>query len=292
MNKSVLWFKAVRPWSFPSSMVPVLMGSAIAYGDGFFHLPSALLALGVAGLIHAGTNLANDYFDFQTGVDTLEHKGPVNVIVAGKLSAFEVKCGFVAAFILAAFLAKGLVVRAGTPAVVIAILSIISGLVYTAGRWSLARLGLGEFFVLVFFGPVAVTGTYYVQALECNAAVIASGFMTGFLSTAILVVNNLRDRDTDARAGRRTLAVRFGKAFARMEYLFCMLAASFVPVVVYYMGGQRAWVLVSSMVVFLTIPIVHAVFTSDDAKVLNQALALTAGVLILQSALYSFIWLL
>jgi 1,4-dihydroxy-2-naphthoate polyprenyltransferase len=292
MNKVIAWLKALRAWSFPTSIIPVVIGSVMAYDDGFFHLPSALAALGVAVLIHAGTNLANDYFDFQTGVDGRDHKGPVNILVAGGLLPFEVKCGFVAAFILAAFLAQGLIIRAGGAAAVIAFFSILAGLLYTAGPWSLARLGLGEIFVLVFFGPVAVAGTYYVQALECNEVVIAAGLLPGFISTAVIALNNLRDMTTDARAGRGTLAVRFGKAFARMEYAGCIIAASFVPVLVHYMAGQRALVLISSLPVFLALPLVHTAMTTEDGAALNRALALTGGLLILQSLMFSFLWLL
>jgi 1,4-dihydroxy-2-naphthoate octaprenyltransferase len=292
MKKLAAWINAVRPNSLFASVAPVIVGAAMAHGDGFFHLPSAVAALFVAVFVQVGTNLSNDYFDFQSGVDRKGHGRPTSAILSGALSPFEVKIGFVFAFALAAVAANTLILRAGTPALIIAVASILSGFLYTAGRWSLARLGLGDLFVLVFFGPVAVAGTYYVQSFEYNGAVILSGFMTGFMSVAILVVNNLRDITTDADAGRRTLAVRFGKVFTRMEYLFCILAAAAVPALVQAMTEQRIWLLASSAAVFLAIPLVHDVFTSDDPKVLNRALASTALLLMFQSLVYAFIWLL
>ena len=292
MKKIVVWFNAIRPQSLLASAAPVMVGAAIAFGDGFFHLPSVCAALVVALFVQIGTNLANDYFDFNSGVDRPGHGRPTSAILSGALTPLEVKLGFVTAFAVSAVAANILVIRAGTPALIIAIASILSGLLYTAGRWSLSRLGLGELFVLVFFGPVAVAGTYYVQSFEYNSAVILSGFMTGFLSVAILVVNNLRDIKTDAVAGRRTLAVRFGKDFTRMEYLFCILAAAAVPVAVYHMTGEHGKMLASSLAVFLAVPLVHDVFTSDDPKILNRALALTAVLLLVQSLVYSIAWLL
>jgi 1,4-dihydroxy-2-naphthoate octaprenyltransferase len=292
MQKIFAWFNAIRPQSLLASIAPVMVGGALALGDGFFHMPSVVAALIVAVFVQIGTNLSNDYFDFKSGVDRPGHGRPTSAILSGALTSSEVKVGFVMAFAVAAVAANTLVIRAGTPALIIAVLSIVSGLIYTAGRWSLSRVGLGDLFVLIFFGPVAVAGTYYVQSFEYNTAVILAGFMTGFLSVAILVVNNLRDISTDAQAGRRTLAVRFGKAFTRMEYLFCILMAAALPVAVYYLVAERACILASSLMVFLAIPLIHDVFTSDDPKVLNRALALTAILLLVQSLVFSITWLL
>lgn len=292
MRKAVLWVQAVRPYSLVASIAPVMVGTAMAYGDGFFHLSSAVAALLVAVFVQIGTNLSNDYFDFKGGVDLPGHGRPTSAIISGALGPSEIKIGFVAAFAAAAVAAHFLVIRAGTPALVIAVVSILAGLFYTAGKWSLARLGLGDVFVLVFFGPVAVAGTYYVQSFEYNGAVVISGLLTGILSVAILVVNNLRDVATDAAAGRRTMAVRFGKRFTRMEYLFCIFAAAMVPVVVFHMTGDHRWLSASSLLVFLAIPVVYDVLTSDDPGVLNRALTLTGGLLFLQSLAYSILWLL
>ncbi len=291
MSKIFAWFQAVRPQSLAASIAPVMIGTAMAYGDGFFHLRSAVYALGVAVCIQIGTNLANDYFDHASGVDAPGHGRPSSAILSGTLTSLEVMLGSLLAFALGAAAAYPLILRAGKPALFIAIISIFSGLIYTAGRWSLARLGLGDIFVLIFFGPVAVAGTYYVQSFEYNNVVILAGLMAGFLSVGILAVNNLRDVVTDAKAGRRTLAVRFGKAFTRMEYLVCILASAFIPVVLFYLVQERPGLLLCSGMAFLAVPLVHDVFTSENPKVLNRALALTGVLLLLQSLVFCILWL-
>jgi 1,4-dihydroxy-2-naphthoate octaprenyltransferase len=271
--------------------MPVVIGTAMAFSDGVWHWPSALAALLGAALIQVGTNLANDYFDYQHGVDAGGRQGPASSLQTGALSPMQVKWFFIAAFSLAGLVAVYLTARAGWPVLLIGVVSIISGIIYSAGKKSLASLGLGDLFVLLFFGPVACVGTYYVQSFEWNLAVIVAGLAPGFFSTAIIVVNNLRDIDTDKRAGRRTVAIRFGRAFTRMEYLFCVIAGSLVPVVVYLITGQNPWGVVASLIAFAFIPNVHAVFTSDKGEVLNPALERTAMLLMLYTFIYSMTWL-
>jgi 1,4-dihydroxy-2-naphthoate octaprenyltransferase len=271
--------------------MPVVIGTAMAYGDGVWHWPSALAAFVGAALIQVGTNLANDYFDFKYGVDAAGRKGPPSCLQTGALTPMQVKWFFITAFTLAGFIAAYLTARAGWPALVIGVVAIILGVVYSAGKKSLAALGLGDLFVFLFFGPVASAGTYYVQSFEWDLAVMVAGFGPGLLSAAIIIVNNLRDIETDTRAGRRTFAIRFGRAFTRMEYLFCVIAGCLVPVAVFLIMGQNPWGMLASMVVFLFLPTVHAVFTSDDGAVLNAALARTAMLLTLYSCVYSITWL-
>lgn len=284
------WSAAIRYQTLMVVAAPVIIGFAIAYGDGLSHGPSALMALLGALFIQAGTNLANDHYDLKNGVDTEAHVGPVSALRAGLVSRFEVKVGFYICFALAAVCGVLLTMRAGWPVMVIAVASIMSGILYSAGKRPLAALGLGDLWVFVFFGPVAVVGTYFVQTFEWNTAVILAGCGVGFWSMAIIDINNLRDADTDARAGRKTLSVRFGKAFARMEYLFCLLAASVIPVVIYLLTGAHCWIMASSFVVFLCIPLIHLVFTKDD-KALNNALALTSLALFLYAIIFSIGWL-
>lgn len=291
MKKVLVWFNAVRPRTLLVSLAPVTIGIAMAHGDGFKHWPSACAALAVAFFLQIGTNLSNDYFDFVSGADALGSGRLDRVLVSKALSLREVKWGFVAAFGLAALAANVLVIRVGMPAVIILALSIIAGLWYSAGKWSLARLGLGDIFALIFFGPVATAGTYFAISYEYDAAALVAGFMPGFLSAAVLVVNNLRDIASDRKAGKLTWAVRFGQAFTRMEYLFCVLASAAVPVYFYYMTGCRAVIMVCSLLVFLTIPIVHTVFTRDEPEALNGALAMTSLFLFIQAMAFSFICL-
>ena len=285
------WILAVRPKTLPAAIAPVIIGTAMAFGDGVYHLPSAIAALFAAICIQIGTNFANDYFDFKKGADTAERLGPVRVTQAGLISPKVMIMATVVAFSLSALAAVYLVFRAGVSIGIIAIAAILSGVFYTAGRKPLGYLGLGEVFVLIFFGPVAVGGTYFVQSLEINAAVLLAGLAPGFLSCAILAVNNVRDMDTDRKVGKRTLAVRHGGSFGRCEYLFCILAAGIIPFLVQALMLDHAGVMFSSVVMFLAIPTIHLVFTQNGER-LNRALGLTARLLLVYSVIFSCGWIL
>jgi len=283
------WLRASRAQTLIAVASPVMMGTAIAYGDGLWHWPSALLALLGALFIQAGTNLANDHYDLEYGVDTDAHIGPPSSLRDGLVSMSEVKAGFIVCFVLAALCGALLTMRAGWPVLVIGVASILSGIFYSAGKRSLASLGLGDVWVFVFFGPVAVAGTYFVQTFEWNMAVILAGCGAGFWSAMIIDVNNLRDRDTDALAGRKTLCVRFGKAFARMEYVFCLMAAAAIPVGIYLLTGEHFLIMSASLVTFLCIPLVYLVMTKEG-KILNSVLGLTSLALFLYAVLFSIGW--
>jgi len=286
------WILAIRPKTLPAAIAPVFIGTAMAFGDGLFHGPSAVMALLAALCIQIGTNLANDYFDFKKGADTAERKGPVRVTQAGLIKPGVVITAAIVFFALAALSSIYLIHRAGFCILIIAIASIVSGIFYTAGPRPLGYLGLGDVFVLIFFGPVAVGGTYYTQALEINWAVIAAGLAPGFLSMAILAVNNLRDIDTDRRAGKLTLAVRFGRSFAMSEYLFCIMAAALVPFAVVLITGDHQGIAIASLVGFCAIPYVKAAFTHLDGAGLNKVLAQTGRLLLIYSVLFSLGWVL
>jgi 1,4-dihydroxy-2-naphthoate octaprenyltransferase len=286
------WLLAIRPKTLPAAIAPVAIGTAMAFGDGLFHGPSALMALSAALFIQIGTNLANDYFDFKKGVDTADRKGPIRVTQAGLIKPHTVLAASIVFFVLAALSSIYLVHRAGMCILIIAAASITSGILYTAGPRPLGYMGLGDLFVLIFFGPVAVGGTYFTQGLEINWAVIAAGLAPGFLSTAILAVNNLRDIDVDRRAGKLTLAVRFGRGFAMGEYLFCIIAATLTPFVVYLITDDHQGIAAASLVGFCAIPCVKAAFTLSDGAGLNRVLGDTGRLLLIYSVLFSLGWLL
>jgi 1,4-dihydroxy-2-naphthoate polyprenyltransferase len=286
------WIIAIRPQTLPAAIAPVAIGTAMAFGDGLFHGPSALMALSAALCIQIGTNLANDYFDFKKGADTADRKGPTRVTQAGLIKPSMVLWVSIVFFVLAALSSIYLVHRGGVCILIIAVASILSGIFYTAGPKPLGYLGLGDLFVLVFFGPVAVGGTYFTQALEINPAVIVAGLAPGFLSMAILAVNNLRDIDTDHRAGKLTLAVRFGRGFAMSEYLFCIIAATLTPFAVVLITGDHQDVAAASLIGFCAIPCVKAVFTHIDGAGLNRVLGLTGRLLLIYSTVFSIGWLL
>lgn len=226
-----VWLLASRPRTLPAAIAPVVVGSALAYAHGGFNLGAALLSAFGAICIQIGTNLFNDYADFRKGADTAERIGPARATQRGWLSPRAVLIGACLVFALATLSGVGLVVRGGVPIVAIGVASIACGFLYTGGPLPLAYLGIADLFVFVFFGLVAVSGTFYVQTLHMVPQALFAGAALGALCTAVLVVNNLRDRNTDALAGKRTLAVRFGARFARSEYVFLIVVAYAVPLI-------------------------------------------------------------
>src|SRR5207253_2431971 len=199
------WILAARPKTLAAAVVPVLVGTSLA---GFVHWPSFWFALGGAVFIQIGTNFVNDALDFKKGGDTHERLGPLRVTQAGLLSADAVLRGAYVCFLLAAICGVPLIVRGGWPIVVIGVTSIAAAYAYTGGPYPLAYHGLGEAFVLIFFGFVAVVGSYYMQRLTTERSAWIAGFAVGCLAVALLAVNNLRDVEADRASMKRTLTVR------------------------------------------------------------------------------------
>ncbi len=285
------WILAIRPKTLPASIAPVLIGAAMAFGDGEFHLLSGSICLIAALLIQIGTNLANDYFDFKKGADA-NRIGPVRVTQAGLIKPQVVLQVTILVFLLAAIACSYLVFIGGLAIGIIATAAIISGFLYTAGKKPLGYLGLGELFVFIFFGPVAVGGTYYIQTLDLNWAVVLAGFGPGFLSCAILAINNLRDIDGDQKAGKLTLAVRYGKSFAMNEYLFCILAATLCPFFVFIVTHDHKGMLFASIIGFIAIETIRTVMTATKPETYNKALATTGCFLLVYSVIFSVGWVL
>ncbi|MGA1845222.1 MAG: 1,4-dihydroxy-2-naphthoate polyprenyltransferase [bacterium] len=283
---------ASRPKTLWAALSPVIIGTALAFADGALHLPSALAAAFGAIMIQIGTNLSNDYFDYLKGADQADRLGPKRVTQAGLIKPKAVKRGFMLVYGLAFAAGLYLTWRGGWPILVLCILSIASGILYTAGPFPLGYHGLGDLFVLIFFGLVAVGGTYYVQALRITRQVMIAGIAPGLMSTAILTVNNLRDIDTDRKAGKRTLAVRFGKRFARMEYLMSILGACLVPALLVLCCPGHAYALAATAVFLLAIPSITRVFREEPGPVFNVILAHTGRLLFIYSILFSIGWVL
>lgn len=258
----------------------------MAYRDEGFYLPAALAALVGALAIQIGTNFCNDYFDFRQGADTTQRKGPTRAVQAGLIPPEAMLRATVLMFVLAGVISLYLVWRAGWPLAVVGALSILLGVLYTAGPYSLAYLGLGDLFVLIFFGPVAVAGTYYVQKLELDWPIVVAGLAPGCISVGILVVNNLRDVDEDRAANKRTLVVRFGVIFGRLQYLACMVAAAAVPYLLIQMGYLPAGGLIASLMLAPGIGMA-ARLGSVNGKELNPFLFRTALVLLGYTFIFS-----
>src|ERR1043165_8127525 len=225
------WWLALRPWSFTISLAPVLAGTSLAALDGYAAQPALVAAALLASvLIHAGTNLQNDVGDFHRGADLAGRIGPPRATTEGWLSPAQVQAAAALCFGLAVLPGAYLAIRGGWPIVVIGLASIAAGAAYTAGPRPVAYSGWGEAFVIVFFGLVAVGGMYYLHAGTVGAAALLAGAAVGLLAAAVLVVNNLRDIDSDRRIGKNTLAVRCGRSFTSWEYAAllhapCLLAA-------------------------------------------------------------------
>jgi 1,4-dihydroxy-2-naphthoate octaprenyltransferase len=287
-----VWVLAARPKTLWAAVAPVLMGSAMAFeaGKGAW-LPAGAAFFG-AVMIQIGTNFANDYYDWKKGTDTADRLGPLRVTQAGLIAPETIRIAFVLVFLLAAAAGAYLTLRGGWPIAVIAALSILSGFFYTAGPYPLGYIGMGDIFVLIFFGPVAVGGTYYAQALDMNGAVLTAGFAPGLLSVAILTVNNLRDMEEDKKGGKKTLAVRYGRTFARLEYLASVVIACTIPSLLVLIGGEHPFVLVTLVLPLLAITSIKKVFGSTDGETLNQVLAATGKLLLVFGIVFSVGWLL
>ena len=231
------WVLASRPKTLFAAVAPVLLGSALAFSQSSGNLPAALAALFGAICIQIATNLANDYWDAKKGADTADRLGPVRVTASGLLKPRTVFLGMVFFFLLATAAGVFLTLRAGWPVVAIGVASILFGILYTAGPFSLAYLGLGEVFTFLFFGLVATAGTYFVQALSYSRDAVLLGVMPGCYSVVLIALNNLRDRGTDQRVNKKTLAVRFGEKFARIEILFFLFVPSIIPLFILQFHG-------------------------------------------------------
>ena len=281
------WWLAIRPRTLWAAVAPVLAGTALALWHGSFAPPWALVALAGALLIQVGCNLHNDWADARHGADTAARVGPTRVTQAGLIAPRQVLGGALLMFAGAAALGVAGVARAGWPLAVLLAACVAAAISYTGGP-RLGYLGLGDLLVVVFFGPVAVGATYYLQALTLPPLVLAAGLGPGLLATAILVVNNLRDRTTDEQAGKRTLAVRFGDRFARAEYRACLLAGVLLPPALLLAagtGGPRWPALLPLLALIPAVRLDAALRATGAGPALNPLLGRTAQILLLQALL-------
>lgn len=283
-----IWLDAARMRTLPAAIAPVLIGTALALRDDTAHAGAALAALGGALAIQIGTNFANDYSDFQRGTDHAPTLGRRRLLPSGLVTAREMRNATVAAFGVAVVFGLFLVLRGGWPVVVIGVASILAGLLYTGGPAPYGYRGLGDLFVLIFFGPVAVAGTYYVQALAFSPAAVLMGFAPGMIAVAILAVNNLRDIDSDAASGKRTLAVMIGPRATRVEYMGALVIGCLgVPAAAVAFGMAGPGVLISAAALVAAAPVIASVARARDPETLNKALVGTGRVLALHALLFS-----
>jgi len=267
---------AARPRTLPAAIAPVLVGTSLAIHYGTFHPLAFVAALLGAMLIQVGTNLSNDYSDARRGADTDERIGPVRVTAGGLVPPRQVLIATYLTFGAAVLCGVYLIAVAGWALLAVGAASILAGVLYTGGPRPYGYEGLGEVFVFLFFGIVAVTGSYFVQRKGLPWEAFALAVPVGLLITAILVVNNARDIDTDRRAGKRTLAVKLGRERTR-TLLAVMVAAAFVSSwIPWFAGALSPWLLVTAVAAPLALRVVYTVRTHVDGPSLNQALAGTA----------------
>lgn len=285
-SKFESWVIASRPKTLLAAVVPVMVGSALAYNSGFFVLLYSVIALICSLLIQIGTNYVNDLYDFIKGADSEERKGPLRVLASGLITVNEMKFGSVLIFLTAFLLGLYLVYVGGLVILVIGILSILAGIAYTAGPFPLAYNGLGDVFVFMFFGVVGTVGTYYIQAKEFTLLSILTSIPVGALVTNILVVNNFRDIEEDKAAGKYTLAVKIGKNLTRYQYIALLILSFAVPLVLFFFYNFNFWIFLPYLTIPIAFNLIKMLYTLDGQQ-LNKALELTAKLSALFGILFS-----
>lgn len=288
-----LWLATTRPKTLFAALAPVLMAGSMAFAAGGFHVGVWLATLSIAILVQIGTNFCNDVFDHKQGADTDKREGPQRGLQSGTISFRAMVIATILCFAGVAVLSAFLLMRGGWPVVWLAVSSIFCGVFYTAGRYSLAYTGLADVFVIVFFGPVATCGTYYLQFPAQGwppLEVVIAGLGPGLIATGLLAVNNLRDVDEDRETRKMTLAVRFGRTFSRWEYTLCVFGAFFLPAVASGIAG-RGWF---SLAVLLAAPLAlkarKRVMSGTTGAELNPALGMTGKVLLIYAVVFALTW--
>ena len=279
------WVMATRPPTLAAALVPVAVGTAVAYLEGGLRWVPALAALAGALLLQVGANFSNDVFDYEKGTDDEERLGPTRAAQAGLLTPGDLKVGMGVAFLLATLAGAYLTWIAGWAIIAIGVASIASAIAYTGGPYPLGYHGLGDVFVMIFFGFVAVCGTTFVQTGTVPLAAVLASLPVGALATAILVVNNVRDRHGDERSGKRTLAVRWGKRGGLVEYALCLVLAYGTPMAMAALD-RAPWILLP----LITLPVGirrWRQLRDLEGKPLNPVLAGTAQLLVLHGLLFA-----
>ena len=293
LSRRQAWVAAARPQTLPAAAAPIIVGVGLAVNDGVFAPVPAVAAFVGAALIQIGTNFANDYYDAVQGADTDDREGFTRVTQSGLIEPGRVKAAMYLTFAAAVVVGGYLVYVGGVPILVIGLLSVISGIAYTGGPYPLGYHGLGDLFVFLFFGVIAVTGTYYVQAAAVVAPPLATTVPAGTItleavvaslpiaaiSTNILVVNNIRDKAEDETTGKRTLAVRFGYGFSRAEYIGLLGVAYLVPVWLWLATDASVAVLLPLVTLPVAVQVADTVRTETSGTALNPALETTGKLL-------------
>ena len=279
------FFLSSRPKTWIAGISPVFMGITLVKGQPI-HFDLFLLTLLFSLFIQIGTNFANDYFDFVKGADNFLRFGPKRAVQQGWISSQAMLRMAMIFFAFALLIAIPLINHVGLWSLPIAILCVIFGFLYTGGPKPLGYLGLGELLVFIFFGPVAVCGTYFLQTLEFNGYVFLASFAPGFLSTSILIANNLRDEISDRASMKKTLVVRFGHRFGCWEYALSIAGAAMIPLLLFFLNQAPVEIIASSLSLMISFPFVRRAFSSQDPKILADLLPKSALLLFIYTILF------
>mgnify|MGYP000029122956 CR=1 FL=1 len=281
------WLEATRPKTLPAALIPVLIGSALAWKHQSFHIDVVIMASICALLIQIGTNFANDYYDFKKGADTDERIGFKRASASGLIKPEHMLRATIFTMILAFICGLYLVYIGGWIVLAIGIASLAFGILYTGGPFPLAYNGLGDIFVFIFFGIVAVCGTFYVHTGSFNWEVFFASIVPGALSTNILVINNLRDTETDKKVNKRTLGVIFGDNFLKIEYVLLCLMAFAIPPHLQFWDQYNYFIFLPMLSLPLAFILCKRLYSFHDKIELNDLLARTAQFLILFGFLFT-----
>ncbi len=285
------WQLAVRPKTLPAAAAPVITGGAAACRDGKFSYLIFFAALVGAFLLQIAVNLANDYFDFKSKIDTDERLGPIRVTQSGLIRPQSVRNAMLLALFSALAIGLWLITVGGLPILLIVFAALVCTLCYSGGPYPIASNGLGELFVFIFFGPVAVCGTYYLLSGTLTLGAVVTSVPLGFLITAIMVVNNLRDIGTDAKAGKRTLAVVLGAPGTKTLYFILVLVSYLIPALMFASGTYSFCILMPIASMPLSIPLLYSI-SEQKGRLLNDTLAKTARLSLVYSIFFSLGFLL
>ena len=282
-----IWAEAARPKTLAAGFIPVFVGASFAWADGNFHTAASLVALFCALLIQIGTNFANDYFDFKKGGDSPNRIGFTRAVAAGLISPETMLKATILTMGLAFVAGLYLVWIGGFVILAIGVLSLLFGILYTGGPYPLAYNGLGDLFVFIFFGIVAVMGTYYVNTLNWSEPALIASLAVGALCVNILVINNLRDVNEDRVTGKRTLGVIFGEKTLKIEYTVMLVLAFIIPVILWFHYSFSIYMLIPLLAIPFSIPLLKQVWFHTDKSTLNLTLERTARLMVLFGILFS-----
>lgn len=284
-----IWMQAARPKTLTASLGPVFLGLALAYTqkNGDLQWGIALVTLLSCLCLQIGTNLVNDYYDFLSGVDRSRQFGPKRATQAGFLTPRQVKTGFLLSLFLGVFFGLFLIYHGGLPILLIGIFSVVVAYAYTGGPFPLSHFGLGEVLALIFFGPVAVAGTFYLQTHIISPMAILCGLGPGFLAAALMSINNIRDHETDRPAGKKTFAVIFGDKNGRYLCLFLVMGAATIPILFMILQEKHPFLVVASLSFLFFFNLWKNVLHHEIDANFNQFLGKTGQFLFLYSLLFS-----